>query len=182
MLLARWRKGDRAALEQLTEALYGQLRRLAASYMTREKQSHTLCATAVVHEAYLRMLGKDLEWQDRAHFLALAAREMRRLLVDHARGKNRDKRGGEWQRISFTSAGEGALGGSQPIDVLAVEEALTKLESFDERKARITDLIVFGGLTIPETAAALGVSEATVNRDWRMAKAWLQHELKAGSS
>jgi RNA polymerase sigma factor (TIGR02999 family) len=150
--------------------------------MTREKQGHTLCATAVVHEAYLRMLGKDLEWQDRAHFLALAAREMRRLLVDHARGRNRDKRGGEWQRISFTSAGEGALGGGQPIDVLAVEEALTKLESFDERKARITDLIVFGGLTIPETAAALGVSEATVNRDWRMAKAWLQHELRAGTT
>lgn len=182
VLLARWRQGDQSALELLTAAVYDQLRRLAAGHMSREREGHTLCATAVVHEAYLRMLGKDMEWQDRSHFLALASREMRRLLVDHARGKKREKRGGEWQRVTFTSAGEGALAGGDAVDVLAVDEALEKLAAFDERKARITDLIVFGGLTSAETAEALGISEPTVNRDWKMAKAWLQHELKSGGA
>jgi len=180
VLLARWRQGDQNALELLTAAVYDQLRRLAAAHMAREREGHTLCATAVVHEAYLRMLGKDIDWHDRSHFLALASREMRRLLVDHARGRKREKRGGDMQRVTFTSAGEGAFAGGDAVDVLAVDEALEKLAGFDERKARITDLIVFGGLTAAEVAEALGISEPTVNRDWKMAKAWLQHELKAG--
>ncbi len=178
VLLARWREGDASALEELTPLVYDNLRRLAAHYMAGEKPGHTLTATAVVHEAYLRLLGTSAAFHDRAHFLATAARQMRRVLVDHARQRGRRKRGGEeWRRVTLTTAIESPDGGF--ADILAVQEALERLEQFDPRKVQVIDLLVFGGLTVEETAEALKISPATVDREWRMGRAWLRHELKS---
>ncbi len=175
VLLTRWRSGETEALNSLTPLIYENLRQIAKRYMAGEGKDHTLSATALVHEAYIRLLGADVPWQDKAHFLAVAAREMRRVLVDHARSSNRQKRGGEWRRVTlqdFDKASEQAT-----FDVIAIEEALGRLGAFDERKAQVVDLIIFGGLTATEAAEVLGISEVTVRREWRMAKAWLGHEL-----
>lgn len=175
VLLAQWRNGDEQVLESLTPLIYENLRQIARRYMSSESDGHTLSATALVHEAYIRLIGADVPWQDKAHFLAVAAREMRRVLVDHARTNNRQKRGGDWRRVTlqdFDQASE-----QSTFDIIAIESALQKLSAFDERKARVVDLMVFGGLTATEAAEVIGVSEVTVRREWRMAKAWLGHEL-----
>lgn len=180
-LLARWREGDPVAGEELTGLLYGNLRRLASSYMRKERQDHTLSPTSLVHEAYVRMAGGDLTLEDRSHFLALAAREMRRVLVEHARSRNREKRGGaNRQRVTLDDAHR--IAESNAVDMLAVEEALGRLGEVDPRKAQLVDLMCFGGLTIEESATILKISTATVGREWRMVRAWLQCELKSGAT
>ena len=174
-LLGAWRSGDENALEQLTPLVYNELRRLAGRYMQGERAGHTLQATAVVNEAFMRMVDMDVPWQNRAHFFAIAARLMRRILVDHAKAHRREKRGGKFTDLTLD---EGLVEAGQPNpDMLNLDEALRKLEGFDERKAQVVELHYFGGLTYNEIAEALELSPATVDRDLRMAKAWLQNEL-----
>lgn len=180
LLLERWRGGNQDALSSLMPMLYARLHSLASGMMQNERASHTLSPTAVIHEAYLRLHDTNVPWQDRAHFIAVAAREMRRVLVDHARTRSRAKRGGEWQRVSITGL-DGLNGNSSnPLDILAIEAALEKLQAIDARKTQVVDLLLFGGLTIEETAHALNLSVPTINRDWKFARAFLQHELKSG--
>lgn len=176
-LLERWREGDPHAIEDLTPLVYDELRRIAARHLAGERSNITLCATEVVHEAYQKLSGAGVDWKDRAHFYAIASRLMRQVLVDHARTRNRQKRGGEWQRVTLTGRDSAAMDAT--IDILAIQEALEQLASFDPRKAEIVDLMIFGGLTAAETAGVLGISEPTVFRDWRVARAWLQQALKS---
>jgi RNA polymerase sigma-70 factor (ECF subfamily) len=176
-LLVRWRDGDQEALNSLTGLVYDNLRRIAARHLARERSGFTLCATEVVHEAYQRLVDADICWQDRAHFLSVASRQMRQLLVDYARTRGRQKRGGDdWRRVTLAEVGQAA--GSEPVDILIVQEALERLASFDPRKADLVDLMVFGGLTGKDIAEVMNISEHTVWREWRMAKAWLHQELK----
>ncbi len=176
-LLVAWREGDERALDQLMPLVYEELRRLASGYMKSERPDHTLRTTALVHEAYLRLVDTDVPWQDRIHFFAIAATVMRRILVDHARGKRRAKRGGGATPITLDEA---LLVTDDPAaDVLALDEALTRLEAIDERKARAVELHYFSGLTYDELAGALGVSAATVDRDLRFARAWLRREMSS---
>jgi len=180
VLIARWRDGDAAAADELTRLVYGNLRRLASAYMRSEREGHTLSPTGLVHEAYLRLSAGDLSIQDRSHFLAMAAREMRRVLVEHARARHREKRGGAGlQQVTLDEAHRISAGNQ--VDILAVEEALDRLAAMDARKARLVDLICFGGLSTDESAVVLEVSPATVRREWNMARAWLQHELAVGA-
>ena len=175
-LLRAWRRGDPAAFERLTPLVYDELRRRARYYLRGERPDHTLRPTALVHEAYLRLIHLDqVEWQDRAHFFALAARQMRRILVDSARARRYRKRGGSKMNVTFTESL--AVSRSNP-DVIALDEALDVLARQDERKARVVELRFFGGLTNEEIAAALNISTDTVTRDWQMAKLWLRRELK----
>jgi RNA polymerase sigma factor (TIGR02999 family) len=170
--------GDRSLEEgagALVPALYTELRRLAHHYMRGERTGHTLQTTALVHEAYLRLAAVDrMQFRDRTHFVAMAATMMRRILVDHARAHTRDKRGGG---VSVTSLDDVGVGPRQTVDLVALDQALERLASQDAQQARIVELRFFGGLTIEETAAALGISVKTVKRDWAIAKAWLHHEL-----
>ena len=174
-LLADWRGGDPAALERLTPLVYGELRRLAQSHMGRERSDHTLQATAVVHEAYLRLVGKERPgWENRAHFFAVASLLMRRILLDHARGRGAQKR----------QAGDAALPTEfldqphrHPETLIALDDALQRLSELDRRAARVVELRYFGGLTLDDTAQVLAVGPATVARDWRRARAWLLREL-----
>lgn len=162
-------------LDRLTEALYPELRRLARRAMRNEHRGHTLQATAVVHEAYLRLAGQSLEVESRAHFLALSARLMRRILIDHARTRSRDKRGGGQFHVTLT---EGARVDAGPrLELFDLDRALRELSAFDDRRARLLELQIFGGLTYPEMAEALAISEATVHRELRLARAWLQRQL-----
>lgn len=162
--------------EQLLEAVYDDLRRLAGNYMQMERPDHTLQATALVHEAYMRLVDwKNVTWQNRAHFFSVAAQVMRRVLIDHARAKGSQKRSA--QKLVLDEAI--SLPDNAGIDLLALEEALVTLEGKDPRQARIVEMRFFGGLSIAETAYILGVSEATVRRDWTFAKAWFQRELTA---
>jgi RNA polymerase sigma factor (TIGR02999 family) len=175
-LLRAWRRGDDAAFERLTRLVYDELRRRARHCLRGERPNHTLRPTALVHEAYLRLVRLDqVEWQDRAHFFALAARQMRRILVDSARARRYRKRGGGAVEVTFTESL--AVSRSNP-DVVALDEALDLLARHDERKARVVELRFFGGLTNEEIGEALGVSIDTVTRDWQMAKLWLLRELK----
>lgn len=175
-LLGSWRSGDEEALERLTPLVYNELRRLAGNYMRSERPGHTLQATAVVNEAYMRMVGMDVSWQNRAHFFAIAARMMRRILVDHAKAHKRVKRGGDKTTLELDEA---LVIGSEPDhDILNLDEALQRLASQDQRKADLVELHYFGGLTYDELAEAMEISPATVHRDLRMAKAWLHNELK----
>jgi RNA polymerase sigma factor (TIGR02999 family) len=171
---------DRSAVEKLTELLYPELRQLARSRMRAERPGHTLQTTALVHEAYLRLIGAELEIESRAHFLALAARLMRRILVDHARGRDRLKRGGGELRVPLSEAEN--VSDSAAAEILALDAALSELRNKDQRMARLVDLQMFGGLSYPEMAVAVGVSEATVHRDLRMARAWLRRELSSSGS
>ena len=164
-----------ANVEWLTQRLYPELRRLAQNAMRRERAGHTLQSTALVHEAYLRLSEGPVRIESRAHFLALASRAMRRILIDHARGRDRLKRGGEYERISLTEANPSS--GDSPYEIIALDQALDALKSFDKRRARLLELQLFGGLTYPEMAEALDVSEATVHRELRLARAWLHREL-----
>jgi RNA polymerase sigma-70 factor (ECF subfamily) len=178
VLLRRWSEGDERALERLLPLVYDQLKGVAHRRLEGERTGHTLQTTALVHEAYARMVGADLRWQDRAHFFALAARTMRRILVDYARARMADKRGGSADPVSLDALTV-EIAGADGIDadVLALHAALERLEAQDPRKARVVEAHVFGGLTYEETAEALGISAATVDRDLRLAKAWLTREL-----
>ncbi|HEX5030446.1 MAG TPA: sigma-70 family RNA polymerase sigma factor [Candidatus Eisenbacteria bacterium] len=179
----RWRQGDAGALNALLPLVYDEMRRLAGSYLRNEGAGHTLQPTALAHEAYLRLLDqRQVSWQNRAHFMGLAAQAMRRILVDHARRRGAQKRGGGAMRVTLEdadAAGE-AISSALPLDVPAEEldEALDRLASLDERQARVVELRFFTGLSIEEAAEALGVSPATVKRDWTLARAWLHRELK----
>jgi RNA polymerase sigma-70 factor, ECF subfamily len=176
-LLARWKDGDEAALQQLLPIVHEELRRLARRQMAGERPGHTLQPTALVNEAYLRLIDlKQMQWQDRAHFFAMAARLMRRILVDFARSRGYQKRGGGAQQVSFTQALDVAEG--QPTDVVALDDALEELAQVDERKSRVVELRFFGGLSLEETAEALNVSRETVKRDWTFAKMWLLRHLR----
>ena len=175
VLLLAWRGGDRAALDQLLPVVYGELAGLAHRALRSERSDHTLQTRALVHEAYLRLVDADISFQDRAHFMAVAARTMRRILVDHARARRRDKRGGDAVRIDMDKVELPAPG--QGLDILDLHEALERLATFDARKSAIVELHFFGGLSYDETAEAVGVSAATVDRELRLAKAWLRVEL-----
>jgi RNA polymerase sigma factor (TIGR02999 family) len=178
-LLQLWSGGDRDALERLIPLVYGELRRLAGRYMRRERPDHTLEPTAVVHEAFLRLIEqKNVSWKNRAHFFGVAAQAMRRVLVDHARRHKADKRGGVWT-CALTLAEPASPEGTPPVDLIALDLALSQLAAFDEEKARVVELRYFGGLTFEETAEVIGASPSTVRRDWKAARAWLHRELSA---
>jgi RNA polymerase sigma-70 factor (ECF subfamily) len=171
-LLHDLRAGRREAFDALMPLVYEDLHRRALGYLRRERAGHTLQATALVHEAYLRMIDqRRVEWQDRAHFLAVAAQAMRRILVDHARAQRRQKRGGAMQLEPLEE--QSAVVDQPHIDVLAIDQALTRLDTIDPLQSRLVELRYFGGLTIEETADVLGVSQATVKREWVLARAWL---------
>lgn len=168
--------GDRARLDALAPEVYEELRRLAGSYMRKEREGHTLQATALANEAYLRLADQTkVKWRGRAQFLAIAARAMRQILVDHARRHGAEKRGGDLARVTLSDTA--ATFGQPVLDLLALEEALTSLGALDERKARVVELRFFAGLTSKEAAEALGVSETTVEDDWALARAWLRRRL-----
>ena len=175
-LLLAWGRGESTALDALLPLVHGELRQLARRHMRRERKNHTLQATALVNEAYLRLIDvKQVKWQNRAHFFAMAARMMRRILVDAARTKGSRKRGGGAQRVTLDDA---LIVSQEPApDLVALDDALTALERFDARKTQVVELRFFAGLSVEETAAALGVSGDTVMRDWRLAKAWLVREM-----
>jgi RNA polymerase sigma factor (TIGR02999 family) len=171
-LLLRWREGDRQALEQLMPLVYAELRRMASRHLRGERGDHTLQSTALVHEAYLRLAGQDPpQWQNRAHFFAIAARLMRQILVDHARSRDAKKRGNGVCTLVLDETI--ALPQKVNMDVIDLDKALTELSELDEQQGRIVELRFFGGLTIEDTSEALGVSPATVKRDWLVARAWL---------
>lgn len=173
--------GDLKAHEQLVSTVYAELRRLARNYLRRERADHTLQPTALVHEAYLRLLGQtQVEWRNREHFLGVAAQMMRRVLVDHARGRGRMKRGADRQMVSLS--GIESMRTNAAVDFSALDDALKALESLDEQKGRVVELRYFAGLSIEETARALQVSTATVERDWRFARAFLHRELAAATA
>jgi RNA polymerase sigma factor (TIGR02999 family) len=181
LLLIAWRAGDASAFDQLVDALYDELHRLARRCMAGERAGHTLQPTALVHEAYLRLIdAQQVNWQNRGHFLAVAARQMRRALVDIARSKGYQKRGGTAIHITFDDA--------LPVmqepgrDLVALDDALDLLAQMDGRKAQVVEMRFFGGLTVEQTAGALDVSVETVMRDWKFAKAWLLRELRPSES
>jgi RNA polymerase sigma factor (TIGR02999 family) len=175
-LLIEWREGDEAALDRLMPLVYEELRRMAARYMRGEREGHTLQASALVNEAYLRLADhRNMQWQGRAHFFGVAAQAMRRVLVDHARTRDSGKRGGGQQKVVLEEA---ALAAVEPeADLVALDEALRELARLSERKARVVELRYFGGLSVEEAAEVLGVAPVTVMRDWRIAKMWLLREL-----
>ena len=178
-LLLAWNGGDTAALDKLMPLVYDELRKAAKRYMRREAVGHTLQTAALVNEVYLRLIdAKNVRWQDRAHFLAISARLMRRVLVDFARRRRQFKRGGEANQISIEEAM--AFGREQSADVVALDDALTELTRLNPRQSRVVELRFFGGLTEDEIAEALKVSPRTVRNDWRLARAWLYRELNKG--
>jgi RNA polymerase sigma factor (TIGR02999 family) len=174
-LLQEWREGDEQAYDRLVPLVYGELRRLARAQLRREQAGHSLQPTALVHEAYLRLVDADVDWQNRTHFLSVAARVMRRILVEHARARRADKRGGDALHVTLT--GPIPAPDPRPVDVLALHEAMERLRGFDARQAEIVELSYFGGLTYPEIGELVGISEASVDRDLRHARAWLRREL-----
>ena len=175
-LLIAWGQGDQAALDELLPLIYQELHRMARRHLGRERGGHTLQTTALVHEAYLRLIDQqEVGWQNRAHFFAIAAQMMRRILVDHARARHYQKRGGGAQRVSFDEAL--VVSNERAAEVVALDEALTSLAEFDPRKSQMVELRFFGGLSIEETAEVLGVSPGTVMRDWTLAKTWLQRAI-----
>jgi RNA polymerase sigma-70 factor, ECF subfamily len=184
VLLRAWSSGDAAALDHLTPLLYAELRRLAQKFMQRERPEHTLQATALVNEAYLRLVDiTAVDWQDRAHFMAIAAQIMRRILIDAARARAADKRGGGMMRVDHVAGvdldGMPAPGTDRALEVCALDDALTALARLDARRAQVVELRFFGGLSVEETARVLEVSPQSVMRDWRLARAWLTRELVA---
>lgn len=175
-LLLRWNKGDGAAREKLVPLIYDELRRLARQCIARQRHQNTLQSTALVHEAYLRLIGNNsVQWNDRVHFFAVAAQLMRNILVDHARMKNAKKRGGECVTLSLTP--EMAISKQRELDVIALDDALKGLAALDERQCRIVELRFFAGLSIDETSQALQISPATVKREWTTARLWLLREM-----
>ncbi|HEY7617880.1 MAG TPA: sigma-70 family RNA polymerase sigma factor [Terriglobales bacterium] len=175
-LLVQWTDGDEKALESLMPLVYDELRRLARRYLQKERPGHTLQSTALVHEAYLRLVDQNVSWQSRAHFFGVAAQMMRRILVDHARTRNAAKRGDGVCKVTLAEEVVGA--GSRDVDVVALDEALTGLSKLDPQQGRIVELRFFAGLSIEDTSEVLKISPATVKRDWAMAKAWLHREMR----
>jgi RNA polymerase sigma-70 factor, ECF subfamily len=180
-LLARWGSGDPEAAERVLPLVYQELRRIAARQLRRERDAHTLQATAIVHEAYLRLVGQPgLEWPSRAHFFAFSAHLIRRILVDYARHRNRAKRGGLSEKITLVELADLAL--EKSPDLVALDEALSGLEKVDPRKAAVVELKFFAGLTLDEVAEQLGISPETVSREWRRARAWLFSALQTNTA
>ena len=176
-LLRAWSDGDEAALEELLPLVEAELRRLARIYMAKERRGHTLQVTALVNEAFLRLVdAKGLRWQDRSHFLGISARLMRRVLVDHARARGYQKRGGGAERVTLTDAL--AIAPESSMNLIDLDRALEGLAVVDARKAKVVELRFFGGLSVEETAGVLHVSNDTIKRDWRLAKLWLLRELE----
>jgi|SRR6187455_2109799 len=176
-LLRDWRKGDPAALDSLLPVVEAELRRMARVHMSRERKEHTLQPTALVNEVFMRLMdGNAIEWNDRAHFFGICGRLMRRVLIDHARARGYQKRGGGVVRVTVD---EQALAGPAGVDLVDLDRALTHLETVDPRKCRVIEMRFFAGLSVEETAEALSVSTDTVKRDWRIAKLWLLKELQA---
>lgn len=179
-LLLAWGRGEAEAREKLIPLVYAELRRLAAGAMAAERKDHTLEPTALVHETYLKLIRQpDVPWQNRAHFFGVASRLMRQILVDHARAHGAEKRGGGKPRLTLDSALAAAAGGNE-VELLALDDALTELSRLDETQGRVVEMRFFGGLSVSETAEALGVSPATVKRDWAVARAWLFRRLAPG--
>jgi RNA polymerase sigma factor (TIGR02999 family) len=175
-LLQQWSSGQEQALDRLLPQIHAELRKLAAGYLRKERPSHTLQPTALVNEAFIKLVDqRAVKWQNRAHFFGIAAQAMRRILVDHARAHGATKRGGGERQVALDDAL--AISGGVDIDVLALDEALTRLASIDPQQSRVVELRYFGGLTMEETAEVMQISPATVGREWRMAKAWLFAEL-----
>ena len=178
LLLRAWGEGDVQALDRLAPIVYQELHRIARGYMARERTDHTLQTTALVNEAYVRLVdAREVTWHDRAHFFAVCARAMRRILVDHARSRGYLKRGGGKLRVQFDEAF--GMAWSADSNLLELDEALDRLSALDPRKARVIEMRFFGGLSVEETAEALGISPETVMRDWKLARAWLYRELSA---
>ena len=179
-LLIEWGQGDKAALDRLTPLVYDEIRRIAHRYVQREREGQTLQTTALVNEAYLRLAGSaNIDWQNRAHFYAVTAQVMRRILIDHARRRQYVKHGGETERVPFEVAISevGLMSQPRAAELLALDEALDELARLDPRKSRVVELRYFGGLSLEETAKVLEVSLMTVRRDWRAAKAWLYKKV-----
>lgn len=175
-MLVAWNNGDESALERLTPVVHAELHRLAKRYMAGEREGHILQTTALVNEAFMRLIDwKNVEWQNRAHFFGVAAQMMRRILVDFARSRNREKRGGDEVRVSLSEAA--GLGTERSPDLVALDDALLTLEKMDARQARVVEMRFFAGLSLEETAAALRISLSSVRRDWNVASAWLYREL-----
>jgi len=176
-MLHQWSGGNREALDELLPLVYGELHKQAARYLRRERQDHTLQPTALINEAYLKLIDqREVSWENRAHFFGIAAQMMRRILVDHARTKHREKRGGDDVKLPLEEAMM-VVANEKNIDLIALDEALTRLEMQDKQQARIVELRYFSGLSLEETAEALNISRTTAARDWAMAKAWLHREL-----
>ena len=176
-LLVEWRQGDPKALDRLMPIVYDELRRLARRHRRRERLDHTLQTTALVHEAYLKLVNQEhANWQNRAQFFAIAAQLMRRILVDYARNHRAAKRGGDYIKLSLDNAAP--LFDEKSTDLLALDEALDRLAELDPQQSRVVELRVFGGLNVEQSAAALGISPRTVKREWSMARAWLHQQLK----
>ena len=181
LLLADWSKGDKSALDKLLPLVHAELRRIAQRQMNQERPGHTLQATALVNEAYLKLAGQDgFEWHDRTHFFAVCAQVMRHILIDHARAHARDKRGGGAIQVSLSEVA--VIGTAPATDFVALDGALRELESLDPQKARIVELRYFGGLTLEEIAEVLKISPRTVRREWRRAKAWLFRMISEGNA
>lgn len=177
-MLKEWSRGKPEILNDLMPFVYNELHRQASRYLRKERSDHTLQTTALIHEAYLKLIDqREVEWQNRAHFYAIAAQAMRRILVDYARTRKREKRGGDDVKMQLDEAIETPMK-EKSIDLVALDEALNHLAEFDERQARVVELRYFSGMTEEETAEVLGISPATVRRDWNIAKSWLFHRLK----
>jgi RNA polymerase sigma factor (TIGR02999 family) len=177
-LLASWSHGDQAALDQLMPLVYGELRRLASSYLRHERSNHTLQSTALVHEAFMRLVGQhDVEWRNRAHFFAIAAQMMRRILVDYARAQRREKRGSGAVKLELDAALAEGLDSGLDLDILALNGALDELSRLDSKQGRVVELRFFAGLSIEETAEVMNLSPATIKREWNTARAWLFREM-----
>jgi RNA polymerase sigma-70 factor, ECF subfamily len=180
-LLVEWRNGSTSALDRLIPLVEKELRRLARSYMRRERADHTLQTTALINEAYMRLVKqRNVQWENRAHFFAIAAQLMRRVLIDHAKSTRRVKRGGAALRVSFEDVAAPSADRSE--ELIALDAALEKLAAIDARKGRVVEMRYFGGLTLEEAAEVLEISPNTVMRDWRMARAWLEREISGGGS
>lgn len=180
-LLQAWRAGDADACDRLVPFVYAELRRLARAQLRRDPAALSLQPTALVHEAYLRLVKADVDWQDRTHFMSVAARVMRRVLVEHARARKARKRGGDDTRVTLSTPIE-APSQPDPVDVLLLDAALDRLQAYDARQAQVVELSYFGGMTYPEVGATLGISEASVHRSLRHARAWLRRELTGQSA
>jgi RNA polymerase sigma-70 factor (ECF subfamily) len=180
-LILAWGNGDKEAINQLIPLIYSELHRLAARYMRRENAGHTLQTTALVNEAYCKLVDqKNVQWQNRAHFFGIAAQAMRRILVDHARSRSRLKRGGDAKKISLD---ESALIPQPEVkELISLDDALTRLAQFDPQKSRIVEMKFFGGLSMEEIAEVEKVSKSTIEREWRKAKAWLYHEIQSNQT
>jgi RNA polymerase sigma factor (TIGR02999 family) len=177
-LLQAWQAGDATSMEQVFPLVYDELRRLAARHLRGERTEHTLAPTALVHEAYLKLAAVDKRWEDQKHFFAVAAIIMRRILVDHAKERHRQKRGGNTPKLSLDEVI--AISDTPDPRILLIDEALNKLARIDERKAKIIELLFFGGLTFDEVSDTLGLSHSTLHREVKFAKSWISHEISSG--